>query len=425
MTQPDKIEYFQGSSFSDLFAEDIAGEQYGFILNYPTTASWARYPNTEKYFIQDGSLEETKVAYDKIVQKEPWCNLAVLGDDIPGILLRAPRNLLLNYWRDCFGFHYEKTEVLQRTIWCDYLNQSDRFDKLISRFPFDHILPEKHAVDPDEHYRLLSKTTLAEMGVHYPQYQIYNVHDVRLEDVALPDQYPYLVKTSHGLSGEGTYIIKSDEDLRYCSREVRNYLASGLLDNLIVSEFVKGEVANYCVQFYVNKQGQPTLIGATTQMVTPQGEFAGGLIYYDDHGMDKFLHQVAVISRFLHKHGYFGVVGIDSLEDGDGQLHLIDANIRVNGSTPLCLQRNTMRALGKQVAKYSTDYRMDGTLDTVLTTLKKELDRKDFVILSAVEKAHYGNIFCEIYGIVTGETVQEMNRIEEGLAARGLQLSAG
>ena len=45
--------YFQGSSFSDLFAEDITEASYALILNYPATASWAAYPNTKKYFIQE------------------------------------------------------------------------------------------------------------------------------------------------------------------------------------------------------------------------------------------------------------------------------------------------------------------------------------------------------------------------------------
>jgi hypothetical protein len=77
--------YFQGATLSDLFAQDITDVSYGFILNYPATARWAAYPNTKKYFIQDGSSEATKTSFHKICQKEPWKNLAVLGDRLPGI----------------------------------------------------------------------------------------------------------------------------------------------------------------------------------------------------------------------------------------------------------------------------------------------------------------------------------------------------
>ncbi len=58
---------------------------------------------------------------------------------------------------------------------------------------------------------------------------------------------------------------------------------------------------------------------------------------------------------------------------------------------------------------------MIGTLDSILVTLKSELERKDFMILSALEKVTYGKIYTEIYGIVTGETMKEMQQIEQKL----------
>ena len=64
---------------------------------------------------------------------------------------------------------------------------------------------------------------------------------------------------------------------------------------------------------------------------------------------------------------------------------------------------------------------MSGTLDSILVTLKSELERKDFIILSALEKVKYGKISTEIYGIVAGETIEEMQRIEQKLENKGLQ----
>ena len=172
---------------------------------------------------------------------------------------------------------------------------------------------------------------------------------------------------------------------------------------------------NYCVQFYVSKAGEITLIGTTTQLVTPEGNYLGGLIHYRQTDMSKFFEMIAAIGQYAHQQGYFGVIGFDVLEDKDGQLYAIDANFRVNGSTPLCLQRHTLLGLGKEVAKYSSDYRMDGTLDSILVTLKPELERKDFIILSALEKVKYGKIYTDIYGIVAGETIEEMQHIEQNL----------
>ncbi|MEH1891135.1 MAG: carbamoylphosphate synthase large subunit [Nostoc sp.] len=414
------FQYFQGSSLSDLFAQDITDASYGFILNYPATASWAAYPNHKKYFIQDGSSEATKTSFDKICQKEPWKILAVLGDRIPPIVIIPPPKSLLEYWQEHFGFSYSNIDMMDRLTYLDDLSHSEYFDKLITLFPFDHLKREKHAIDSDTHYRLLSKVTLAELGVQCPKYQSYNLHTCNLEDIQLP-QFPYLIKTSHGLSGEGTYIIKSLSDLNYCLEEIRKYLNIKLLDKIIVSEFVKNEVQNYCVQFYVNKAGEITLIGTTRQLVTPEGNYLGGLIDYCNTDMSKFFEMIAAIGQYAHKHGYFGVIGFDVLENQDGQFYAIDANFRVNGSTPLCLQRHTLLGLGKEVAKYSSDYRMEGTLDSILVTLKPELDRKDLIILSALEKVKYGKIYTEIYAIVTGETIEEMQHIEHKLQNKGLQ----
>ncbi|NDJ22060.1 ATP-grasp domain-containing protein [Nostoc sp. B(2019)] len=412
--------YFQGSTLSDLFAEDITDTSYGFILNYPATASWAAYPNRKKYFIQDGSSEASKTSFDKICQKEPWKNLAVLGDRISGIVIIPPPKSLIDYWQEHFSFKHSNIEMMDCSTYLDNLSHSERFDKLITLFPFDHLNSEKHAINSDTHYRLLSKVTLAELGVQCPKYESYNLHQVNLEEIQLP-QFPYLIKTSHGLSGEGTYIIKSSSDLNYCLEEIRKYLNIKLLDTIIVSEFVKNEVQNYCVQFYVNKAGEITLIGTTIQLVTPEGNYLGGLIDYRNTDMSKFFEMIAAIGQYAHKQGYFGVIGFDVLEDQDGQFYAIDANFRVNGSTPLCLQRNTLMELGKEVAKYSSDYRMEGTLDSILVTLKPELDRKDLIILSALEKVKYGKIYTEIYAIATGETIHQMQHIEQKLQDKGLQ----
>jgi hypothetical protein len=205
---------------------------------------------------------------------------------------------------------------------------------------------------------------------------------------------------------------------------VRKYLDIELLDTIIVSEFVKNAVENYCVQFYVNKAGEITLIGTTTQLVTESGNYLGGLIHYRETDMSKFFEMIAAVGQYAHQQGYFGVIGFDVLQDKDGQFYAIDANFRVNGSTPLCLQRHTLLKLGKEVAKYSTDYRMDGTLDSILVALKPELERKDFIILSALEKVKYGKIYTEIYAIATGETIEEMQQIEHKLQNKGLQLLA-
>ncbi|MBD1918930.1 MULTISPECIES: ATP-grasp domain-containing protein [Cyanophyceae] len=417
------FKFFQGNSLSDLFAQDIENESCALILNYPATAKWAAYPNVQKYFLQDGSSEATKTSFDKICQKEPWKNLAVLGDTLPGVVISPPRNLLMQYWQEHFGFRDQQLEMMDCSTYLDDFNQSNHLSQAITLFPFDRLLPEKHAVNPDTHYRLLSKATLAKLGVLCPIYQTYDLKRVDLNQIQLPSEYPYLIKTSHGLSGEGTYIIRSSSDLNYCLEELRKYMRINLLETIIVSEFVKHEVGNYCVQFYVNKAGKITLIGVTQQLVSPEGNYLGGLVDYTDD-LSKFLQMILAVGQYAYQQGYFGIIGFDVLEDRDGKLYAIDANFRINGSTPLCLQRHLLLKHDKAIAKYSSDYRMEGTLDSILLTLKSELERKDFLILSALEKVKYGKIYTEIYGIVTGKSLQDMQQIEQSLYSKGLHLTS-
>lgn len=413
------FEIFKGDSFSDLFAKDIQDARYGYFVSYPSTAGWSHYPNNQKYLIQDGNTEERKVAYNKTAQMEPWRVTSVMGDNIPAILMEKPPEGLLGYWREHFGHQYNNLDIYPHQTVFDELNKSDKYDKILSLFPFDHLHKEKHAVDPDEHYRLLSKVTLAEMGVHYPNFTSYDLAEVDITQVKTPDEFPYLVKVSHGLAGEGTYIIRNQEDLDFCALDVRQYLKMGLVRTVLVSEFVLNEVGNYCVQFYVDKEGHATLLGATNQMVTEDGEMIGGVIRYSDT-MEKFHHKVAVLSRFLHKHGYFGVVGIDVLEDMDGQMFVIDANIRVNGSTPLCVLRNNLQKEKKEFAKFSTGFVIDTSIDEALVRLHRDLEHKDFVIVSANEFVDDRKVKTQIYGIVAGETFEHMFAIENRLRMLGV-----
>lgn len=417
-----KFEFFTGDCFSDLFERDITFDKYAFLLSYPSTAKWSPYPNTAKYYIQDGNLEENKVGFDKIRQKEPWKIMAVLGNGLPGILTSEPPDILVRYWKEHFGFGYENMTLLPHESWGHFIREEKPFEKLITLFPYDRLPKNIHAVDPDSHYDLLSKCTLGKICPNVPGYTIIDMQNTLLKDIEFPSRFPFCVKTSHGLSGEGTYIVENENDLTYCKKEIAAYMDINLVDFIVIMKFVQNVIGNYCVQFYVDRACNILLIGATSQLVTKTGIHLGGIIRYNDTDIKKFLPLIGEVGRNLHRNGYFGVVGIDILEDGDKNMHIIDANIRVNGSTPLCLQKNTLVSEGREIAKYTTDYWFDDTLDQTLVKLKIELDKKEFVILSALEYHEKGKTRTEIYGIVAGRDIEDMIQVEKRLEHKGLML---
>lgn len=413
--------YADAVSFTDLYQADAAGMNAAFLLAYPSTSRWSPYPNTRKYFIQDGSFEEKKVPYAQIRQKEPWKILAVLGDGLPGLATCEPPDLLVRYWRDHIGFGYRNLEVLDHPTWAEAVNRDESDRKIIALFPYDHVAPERHAIAPDRHYWLLSKCALSDLCPFVPDYKVIDLRRTPLDRRRFPYRYPFAVKTSHGLSGEGTYIIRNDGEMAGCLGELRAYLRVGTLESLVVMVLVGDVTDNFCVQFYVDRDGAPRLLGATHQMVSATGQHLGGLIRFHETDLTRFHPIIAEVAASVHRHGYFGVVGVDVLEDRGGELHVIDINVRVNGSTPLCLLRKRIVAAGRDAARYSTGYVMEGDLDDVLVRLRPVLEREDFFILSALERpVTNGGQLTEIYGVVTGADLEELEANEARLAHRGL-----
>ena len=75
------------------------------------------------------------------------------------------------------------------------------------------------------------------------------------------------------------------------------------------------------------------MLGATNQMVTKRRDdwWSDSLQRYDE----KVSSKIAVLSRFPHKHGYW-VWRVDVLENAEGQMFVIDANIRITVQPRVC-----------------------------------------------------------------------------------------
>jgi hypothetical protein len=413
------MKQFTGNSFAELYHQDTAKGDYAFMLMYPSTAAWSKYPNKTRYIIQDGNEEHQKVGFDKVCQREAWKNISVLGSGGKGVLIAEPPPALLNYWQETWNHEYN-FELLTPENYCDRINAST--EKIITLFPYDGLLPERHAVNPDKHYFLLSKLSLNQVSPLVPAYQEHHFSETHPNDVNLPKVFPYVIKTSHGLSGEGTYLIRSETDLENCRKEFRAYWGLQLVEAVVVSDFVQDVVDNYCVQFYVNKEGEITVLGATHQLVSEQGVYLGGLIHYEHTNLQQFEAIITHTAAFAHQHGYFGVIGVDVLEDKHGKLHVIDANVRINGSTAMCLQKHDLLQRGKETAKYAGNWVMEGTEAEVIQKLKEHLKRRDFTILSAL---YYPETrLTAIYGIVAGENYDDLLKIEQQMGALGLRQTA-
>lgn len=403
------IHTFEGNSISDLYAADTAEEKHAFMLSYPSTAQWEPFPNVNKFPIHDGGNQQDKVPEHIVKQKEPYRHLAVLGKGIPAFLTVLPPQELIGYWQEHFSMGLADIIALPKDSYCDVINASEW--KVITLFPFEHIAADKHAVNPDNHYFVLDKTTLPQMGIPLPPQQVISPHLLP----AYKDKIPFVVKTAQGLSGDGTFIIKTPADFDKCLQKVKDYG----LQEVIMQQLVQNIKTNHGVQFYLSKQGKITFIGSSHQLTDAEGHYQGNVVSYSQMEMEKFLPIIKNVAAFLQQHGYFGIAGLDILEDTEGQLFVIDGNFRLTGATPQYMLKNDLMVAGFGHSKICTEYGYHGQLKDFLRSLKEELTGKIFTILSAYEN----NGKTEVYGITAGHSLKEISTNEQKLFAKGLTIN--
>ena len=140
--------------------------------------------------------------------------------------------------------------------------------------------------------------------------------------------------------------------------------------DLIVEEYLD-LVENWCVQFCVEAIGGPRLIGATEQLISPTGAYAGSRV-----GGTVLPHAAAELGRAVVERarelGFIGYCGIDTGLTSSGEVKVFDLNFRINASTPALLVLNALAASrGPSWAgrgRWQT-YRHDGSLAELVKRL--------------------------------------------------------
>lgn len=407
------------SSLSDLYKEDTKDSSHTFLFPYPATGEWSTFPNKEKFLIQDGGKDP--VSHNVVHKKEAWRHAAILGDTLPGIVTEHIPELLLTYWKDTFGHHYKNIITLPEATYMEEINKGT-FGKMLTLFPYEHLKKEMHAVDPDSHYKVLSKKALMEMDIPTPAQQSISLENMAMayDEVRsfLKEHTAAVLKTPHGLSGDGTWIIKNQEDLATAMEKVQFYHTHGKMDEVIIQECIDYK-NNFGAGFYVDKQGNMTVLGCNQQVVDAEGHFQGGMVDYNLTLPEEITVILKKAAAYLHENGYFGVAGLDILEGMTGEYFVIDGNIRLTGSLSLYVLQEKLKKLGISHAQFSTELSYEGSLDNALSTFKNELKEQKIVILSALE----GKMHTEIYGIITGKDGQNFMENKKYLAQKGLLLS--
>ena len=326
-------------------------------------------------------------------------------------------------------------------------------DRLSSKLILDGIagmVGEKMLVNPDTLWYLNSKEALAKSGLPTPKADIVEVQGhcpsasgccdtceakANEGDIVVPDNctgprkrwvgeqslrvtsaiesqsLPFVFKNQQTFGGAGTYIITKERD--------RNKLLEQLLQGeilvrmlshvtsenqhlrpgtVLLTEMIEDAVADNGITFFVGESGPAIFLAASEQMIDPDGaSWTGSTISYAHQGSlrDKFCALVCRIGHWLHEHDYVGPAGVDILESKNGDLQIVDLNVRTSGSLCLPLMRNHFTSRGFHFA-VSMSITAEESRQAFCKQWQAEIESGQICILAWYEDDNHGKSFGDI-----------------------------
>ena len=244
-------------------------------------------------------------------------NCWIIHDPVPPPPLRLIQVLGPHHLMCAWGNKIPVTSTIQPPAsllehWCRVLGQEaipqwqpfDSSQTYTTIFPLESLPLHQQEIDPELLYPLHGKHAIAQIDCPQPE--------VLSEIVP-----PCVVKLSHGYAGLGNFFVQNDNDRQNALAYVRKHWPTA---KLFITRIVDDVTGDFGVQFYLDRTGKLIWLGFTSQQFDPQRKWSGATFSLSEqdrlHG--QLLAVAEPVARYLHKQGYFGVVGIDILKDKRG-----------------------------------------------------------------------------------------------------------
>lgn len=275
----------------------------------------------------------------------------------------APPQVLLDHWANLFG-----------ELGCPNWQTLDDTSSYITLFAHQSIPAERQQIDPAINYAIHSKEVIEKIAC--PQATV------------LPTCAPScIVKLSHGYAGLGNFMIRDESDIGAMYEQLTKHWPEAVL---VANSIIENVVRDVGVQFYLRKDGSKVWLGFTEQQFDQNKRWCGGtysaglqIQLYDD--LCKIIDPAG---DFLHSQGYFGVVGIDILQDSSGNLFLVDVNPRLTGNSPfLIASRIFHRDQGLTEGVYQASVQFKGSYEELIAAAENTKDAKVCVVSAFEDKA--------------------------------------
>lgn len=351
---------------SELYVCDAPGAVL--MTEYPSSNSpETRFQNTSKYIIHD-PFPAPEAGLLKTLG--PHHLMYGWGQHLPVTSEVAPPLALMAHW----------DAVLSEAACPNWVPLQDD-QTYITSFPFEAIRADRQVIAPDTLYHLHSKQAIAEVPCSQA-------------DVYEAVQFPCVLKLSHGYAGLGNYVVHNDAELAKAKADIA---ASWPDAPIVINQLLCDIIGDYGVQFYLDKQGVITWLGFTQQLFSDTGRWTGGI--FNAEIQDKFypeFYEIAEpVAHYLHKNGYFGIVGIDILQTKANGFFLVDLNPRLTGITPFLMMARTFIADGFSHGLYAASVDIEGSLSAVITRAQAMSDAR-VLVLSAYEAPGSSTTKCHL-----------------------------
>ncbi|KAF2149919.1 hypothetical protein K461DRAFT_36409 [Myriangium duriaei CBS 260.36] len=278
--------------------------------------------------------------------------------------------------------------------------------RIVVMSPMDCLLRLPHLVDPEVHYSLHSKRSLALSDLPTPSTEV-------IDTILGPDQVsdeltvdtevqrmlscvrihhlPLVLKAPVSAGSFGTFIVRTREERETILKDLEKHLKKmiGEINTtnshmkpccLLVQDFVPGDAV--ALSLFVTKSGKAIYNACCTQLFDAKGDWAGAFCDYEkqDSLEVKYAKIGAQLVKYVHEVGYYGPIGVDIMTDGGGLQLVIDMNIRVAGSHALGALKSHFLTRGMDMASTLCPLMLNLTRDQFDANFTNELCTGSLVV---------------------------------------------
>ncbi|XP_027037422.1 uncharacterized protein [Pocillopora verrucosa] len=312
-------------TLSWLLAQDLP-QAYIFTERPSTFNHNATFVNDKKYVIHDYLPNITED--NRHLKAMRACPVA--GSKFPILVTRDINPLIREHWSKWLPF-FPKPDIR-------IFDKEDTGDRpLIVNFPFQSFPANKHAVNPDVHYKLSSKARIPEMGAPCPRHMSRDNYTL-----------PCIIKAAQGKGKRGTFLVKTEEEVTEALNELSNNFCDA---ELVVTEVIENVSKCLLAQLYIFQNGLFHWLGVKCKsnlpfVKRPEGYIPTPDVNWDEQEeLEEMLRDVVhPVTQYLHGNGYFGFTGVEILVNDKG-CFVVDVNLKIASSTNLLLIAPHMAAL--------------------------------------------------------------------------------